>query len=288
MSSARAYVTSQGLYEMALNGKRVGDRLFTPGWTSYNKRLQYQTYDVTSLSRPGRERHRRHTGRWLVSRQYGLAGEAQRLWRQLALLAQIVIHYDDGRVQVSRHRPWLESRHRPHPKIRHLQRRGLRRAAGRARLERGRLRRRRLGGRKAARPSHGFSRLVAPGWAAGAPHRRDPAGRHFAQPAGARAGGLWARTWSAGCGCGCSGQAGTTVTLRHAEVLDAGGNLYTANLRGAQQTTATRSRAAASEVLSRTSLHGFRYVPWRATRAACRWTTYRHRHPFRPGAHRRF
>ena len=46
--SARAYVTSLGLYELEINGRRVGDQLFTPGWTSYAKRLQYQTFDVTA------------------------------------------------------------------------------------------------------------------------------------------------------------------------------------------------------------------------------------------------
>ncbi len=49
VSSARAYVTSLGLYQLYLNGKKVNDDLFTPGFTSYNKRIQYQTYDVTSM-----------------------------------------------------------------------------------------------------------------------------------------------------------------------------------------------------------------------------------------------
>jgi alpha-L-rhamnosidase len=53
IKSARLYITSHGLYEATLNGKRVGDELFTPGWTSYNKRLQYQTYDVSSLLKKG-------------------------------------------------------------------------------------------------------------------------------------------------------------------------------------------------------------------------------------------
>ena len=53
VARARAYVTSHGLYELHLNGRRVGDQLFTPGWTSYKKRLQYQTYDVTSLLKSG-------------------------------------------------------------------------------------------------------------------------------------------------------------------------------------------------------------------------------------------
>ena len=53
VKSARIYITALGLYELHLNGSRVGDQLFTPGWTSYQKRLQYQTYDVTGLLKPG-------------------------------------------------------------------------------------------------------------------------------------------------------------------------------------------------------------------------------------------
>src|SRR5262245_7728669 len=51
--SARAYVSSHGLYELYLNGTRVGDQVLTPGWTSYKTRLQYQTYDVTPLVKRG-------------------------------------------------------------------------------------------------------------------------------------------------------------------------------------------------------------------------------------------
>jgi alpha-L-rhamnosidase len=53
ISSARVYVTSHGYYELHLNGKKVGDQVLTPGWTSYGKRLQYQVYDVTSLLNTG-------------------------------------------------------------------------------------------------------------------------------------------------------------------------------------------------------------------------------------------
>jgi alpha-L-rhamnosidase len=49
VKSARIYVTSHGYYELQLNGKKVGDQIFTPGWTSYLKRLQYQVYDVTPM-----------------------------------------------------------------------------------------------------------------------------------------------------------------------------------------------------------------------------------------------
>lgn len=44
---ARIYATALGVYELFLNGRRVGDMYDAPGWTSYGHRLQYQTYDVT-------------------------------------------------------------------------------------------------------------------------------------------------------------------------------------------------------------------------------------------------
>ena len=50
---ARLYATARGLYELSVNGARVGDDVLAPGWTDYRKRIQYQTYDVTDLLREG-------------------------------------------------------------------------------------------------------------------------------------------------------------------------------------------------------------------------------------------
>jgi alpha-L-rhamnosidase len=47
------YITSLGLYEASLNDQRVGTDIFTPGWTDYDQRLQYQTYDVTDMLTDG-------------------------------------------------------------------------------------------------------------------------------------------------------------------------------------------------------------------------------------------
>jgi alpha-L-rhamnosidase len=52
-ASARLHVTALGLYEARLNGQRVGDAFLTPGWTDYGQRVLYQTYDVTGLLRDG-------------------------------------------------------------------------------------------------------------------------------------------------------------------------------------------------------------------------------------------
>ena len=46
-------VTALGLYVAHINGKRVGDAYLTPGWTAYQKMLQYQEYDVTNLLKNG-------------------------------------------------------------------------------------------------------------------------------------------------------------------------------------------------------------------------------------------
>ena len=50
---ATVYAAALGLYELRINGQRVGQRLLAPEWTSYSHRVQYQTYDVTALVRTG-------------------------------------------------------------------------------------------------------------------------------------------------------------------------------------------------------------------------------------------
>lgn len=50
---ATVYMSALGLYELRLNGRRVGDHVLAPEWTDYNKRVQYQAYDVTHLLRSG-------------------------------------------------------------------------------------------------------------------------------------------------------------------------------------------------------------------------------------------
>ncbi|MFJ4923821.1 family 78 glycoside hydrolase catalytic domain [Streptomyces sp. NPDC088725] len=53
VTRARLYVSARGLYEVRLNGTRIGDAELAPGWTDYTRRVQYQTYDVTELVRTG-------------------------------------------------------------------------------------------------------------------------------------------------------------------------------------------------------------------------------------------
>lgn len=45
---ARAYVCGLGYYELTINGKKIGSTVLTPGWTDYNLRVLYDTYDITN------------------------------------------------------------------------------------------------------------------------------------------------------------------------------------------------------------------------------------------------
>ncbi|MHA1147517.1 MAG: glycoside hydrolase family 78 protein [Promethearchaeota archaeon] len=53
IKKAIIYSTALGEYMLYINGERVGDHLFAPEWTDYNKRIQYQTYDVSPLLQEG-------------------------------------------------------------------------------------------------------------------------------------------------------------------------------------------------------------------------------------------
>jgi alpha-L-rhamnosidase len=93
---ARAYITGHGFYELYLNGKKVGDEVFTPGWTSYQKRLQYQVYDITSMLQQGNNA----VGAMLGDGWYrgSLAWENNwGIWgKKLGLLCELRIKYTDG------------------------------------------------------------------------------------------------------------------------------------------------------------------------------------------------
>ena len=53
MVSATVLSTAIGIYELYVNGKKVSDSYFAPGWTSYHNRIQYQSYDITELLHAG-------------------------------------------------------------------------------------------------------------------------------------------------------------------------------------------------------------------------------------------
>ena len=98
--SARLYASAHGLYEVELNGRRVGTDALSPGWTVYGTRLRYYTYDVTGFLVDGGNA----IGSWLGDGWYrgrlGWRGGFRNLFgSDLSLIAQLEIAYADGTVQ---------------------------------------------------------------------------------------------------------------------------------------------------------------------------------------------
>ena len=252
VASARAYVASLGLNQMEVNGNRVGDRVLTPGWTPYSERLEYHTYDVTELLRPGTNA----VGLELGGGWY--RGRISNYGPHLGALAQIVIRYADGREQVvGTDERWKATM-------------GPVRFSDiwdgeiyDARMEK-------PGWSRAGFDDSGWTTvrllnqdkdvLVAP---VGPPVRRiqevkpveiirTPAGELVFDFGQNMVG--WVRLK-------VDGPRGSTVRMRHAEVLDKDGNFYTANLRSAKQTNEYTLKGTGEEVYEpRFTFQGFRYV----------------------------
>lgn len=96
IAKARLYSTARGVYEMYLNGERVGDSFFNPGLTQYNKTHQYQTYDVTNLLNQGANALGAMVseGWWSGQLSYGNTWHA--FGDRQALLSKLVVTYHDG------------------------------------------------------------------------------------------------------------------------------------------------------------------------------------------------
>jgi alpha-L-rhamnosidase len=97
IQSARLYITALGLYEAELNGQVVGNQVFSPGWTVYDQRLRYQTFDVTAQLQPGKNAFGAILGDgWFRGRIGFGGGQRNSYGKSLALLAQLEVAYTDG------------------------------------------------------------------------------------------------------------------------------------------------------------------------------------------------
>ncbi|MER6790666.1 family 78 glycoside hydrolase catalytic domain, partial [Amycolatopsis mediterranei] len=99
---ARLYATAHGVYEASLNGVRVGDVELAPGWTEYHHRLQYQTYDVTSLLSNGTNDLGAVVadGWWSGFVGFDERRPARHYGDHPGFLAQLVVDFADGSRQV--------------------------------------------------------------------------------------------------------------------------------------------------------------------------------------------
>lgn len=93
--NAKLYIAVMGVYEAQLNGKRVGEFIMAPGWTSYDTRLQYQEYDVAELLEADNQLTVTVGPGWYRGRGVGRAKEVP-----FGILAELKITYTDGTTDV--------------------------------------------------------------------------------------------------------------------------------------------------------------------------------------------
>lgn|GEM_PF-13014 len=257
ITRARVYASAHGVFQLELNGARVADHELAPGWTAYESRLRYVTYDVTGMLHPGANA----VGAWLGDGWWrgflGWDGRRELYGSELGVIVQLEIEYDDGQIQVVGSGPeW------------HVGAGPIRSAD----LYNGEIFDARLHD-----PAWSTAGFDAGTWEPAAVRDFDPAVlvapegppvRHVEtlgaktvsiSPRGATildfgqnvVGRLRIRV---------KGAAGETVTLRHAEVLEHG-DLATAPLRAAKATdTYVLAGAGVEEWAPRFTLHGFRYA----------------------------
>ena len=257
VKSARVYVTSLGLYQLFLNGKKVSTDLFTPGWTSYKNRIQYQTYDVTSMVQQknsigaiiGDGWYRGNIGFQKQSAYYG---------NRLALLAMLQVNYTDGSSEtIATDQSWKASEG----------------PITESDIYNGETydARKEMPGwatagfddsqwAKVAVIDHPKKILIAPQGAVVKAIEEIKPLKMLTTPSGETVFDMgqnmvgWVRLK-------VKGQKGDQVTLRFAEVLDKSGNFYTDNLRAAKCTDHFILNGSGEEIFEpHFTFHGFRFV----------------------------
>ena len=246
---ATVYASARGLFELSLGGKRVGEDLFAPEWTDYEKRIHYRSYDVTSLLAAGRNELSATLGDGWWSGYVGWQEQRGRYGSlENSLLVQLEIELSDGsRFTLGTDGSWqcatgpilssdfmmgeaYDARREPRD---WLPAREV--AAPAAPLVAQR-----------AEPVR-VTETLAP-----VSHSEISPGVHLYDMGQNMTG--WVRLR-------VEAPAGTRVQLRHGERLNADGTLYTANLRRAKATDVYVCRGGGVEVFEpHFTFHGFQYV----------------------------
>jgi len=271
---ATVHVSGLGVYELRLNGKRVGDSILAPGFTMYRRRIQYQTFDVTGLLAPGDNVAGAILGDgWNGEYFFGMPmKQTQRPFAgRRGFIMQLDIELVGGKTQtIVTDKSWRSTRNGP-----------LRTAS----LYDGELYDGRMempGWYKSGFDDKNWRQAVIADYLTGANlvwRRNEPIrvvkelkAIKLTEPKPGVYVFDMGQNMVGWCRLKVNGRAGTTVKLVHGEMLNDDGTVYTANLRGARQTDVFIKGAHAGEVYEpRFTYHGFRYVqltgneykPWR-------------------------
>ncbi|MFJ1759564.1 family 78 glycoside hydrolase catalytic domain [Amycolatopsis sp. NPDC088138] len=266
VKSAQLYSSALGIYEISINGKRVGDDLFAPGWTNYRTMVQYQSQDVTSLLGRGANAIAAQLAPGWYAGDVGWFGPGQYDGTAPALWAQLRITYTDGSAElVTTDNSWQASKTGPVT------------AADNYQGESYDARKEQPGWDRPGFTGAGWSPVtVLPSRSSRLVPQIGPPVRvtGTVRPIGVSQPKPGTYVFDLGQDISgvvrlrLTGAAGTTVTLRHAQAVNPDGSLYTDNLaagpapyRYAAQTDTFTLRGGGPEAFQPDyTYHGFRYV----------------------------
>ena len=245
VAKARLYATALGLYEAEVNGEKIDNAYFAPGWTSYRKRLQYQSYAVDL--RMGENELRFTLGKGWYCGELGFAPMPNRYGDTTALLAMLIVSYPDGTEEViGTDESWTVSTG----------------AIRFSELYHGETQDHTIPETvigKALPFEYGFDTLVAQ---ENEPVRclmTLPVAKEFTAPNGEHLFDF-AQNLTGWTEVKVSGKPGQKLVLRHAESLDESGNFYTGNLSFAKNTDTYYLNGEPQALRPHFSYRGFRYV----------------------------
>jgi hypothetical protein len=258
IAGARAYGAARGTYELSLNGRKVGDQELAPGWTDYRTGIQHQTYDVTAQVRRGANAFGIALAPGWYAGRVGFYPDPGLYGRTPSVVAQVRIDYTDGTHEwVRTDRSWT--------------------MAGGPFVQ-GDLQSGETYDARLAHPGWNRPDFDDADWAAAeiadsatallvpqpdepvratqvltARERTEPTAGTYIYDLGQNMVGVPRLR--------LSGKAGQTATIRHGEVLNRDGTLYTENLRTAKATDRYTFAADGTVTYEPTfTQHGFRYV----------------------------
>ncbi|WP_275980092.1 alpha-L-rhamnosidase [Couchioplanes caeruleus] len=247
VARARLFATALGLHETYLNGAKVSAERLAPGWTDYAKRLQYREYDVTTALKQGDNTLSALLGNGWYSGSIGFAG-AQHYGTSPWYSAELHVEYADGtRAEVRTDGTWSATTSPiVSDDLYHGEDQDARLAGGPAQPVTLR-----------SAPAPHMVAQVDPGVTV----QQELKPVAWTQPKP----GVWiadlGQNFAGWNRLRVSGPAGTKVTLRHGEILNADGTLYTANLRAAQATDTFTLAGQGTETFEpHFTVHGYRYV----------------------------
>lgn len=246
--------TAMGIFDLMLDGKRISDEYFSPGFTSYPAQLQYVSYTLENVKAGQHEFSAVVAGGWAVGRSTHINDTNKSVSKlsaeRQALLAELHIEYTDGkrgiigtdeRFRVTEDSAWRFAEFYD----------GEVYDAGRspdgmiwkqARLEKLKIRPRILA--RYGEPVRAHEVLEPVAW------QKTPSGELICDFGQNIAGVIEMKL---------RGKAGQKITIRHAEALEKG-ELYTQNLRSAKQRVTYLCRDGEQRYSPRLTYMGFRYV----------------------------